>query len=235
MNKICIILVEDNIDLCDDLSFQLEQIGYCVDTVGNGSAMDQKMEKKDYSIAILDIGLPGEDGLSIAKRLKHQQPNLGVVMLTARGEIDTKLQGFENGADAYLVKPVDWRELSAVIESLFRRIQPNYLEQSTWQLLESASILMTPQNDSISLTGMESKILTLLAENVGEAVTKKALIEYIDGRNTQDFDPRRLEVCVSRLRQKIFNTVDQTKRKNAPFKSVRGIGYIFNQAIVVKP
>ncbi len=235
-NKKRIILVEDNVDLCDDLSFQLEQKGYHVDAVGDAIALDKKVANQDYTIAILDIGLPGEDGLSIAKRLRKQQPKLGIIMLTARGEIDTKLHGFKNGADVYLVKPVDWRELDAVIESLHRRIQPTEEEEeSTWKLIEAATILMTPSGESISLTGMESLILTLLAKNAGIAITKAKLIKQVTGRRELSFDPRRLEVCMSRLRQKILNTDSSHSNNdnNIPFKSVRGVGYIFTQAILI--
>ena len=237
-----ILLVEDNIDLCDDLCFQLKKNDYHLDAVHDAKTMDVKMAEQGYSIVILDIGLPGEDGLSIATRLRQHHPDLGIIMMTARGEIETKVQGLTTGADSYLVKPVDWRELAAVIESLQRRIQkskPTKPTKSTWLLKEAGRVLITPRSEKISLTSMEGQIMTLLAQHAETPVQRNVIIETVARRGHSEFDPRRLEVCISRLRQKLmaaFNAQGETElvKDNLPVKSVRGVGYIFTQSIDIQ-
>ena len=234
-----IILVEDNIDLCDDLSFQLKKNGYHIDAVHDAKAMDVNMAVQRYSIAILDIGLPGEDGLSIATRLRQQQPNLGIIMLTARGEIDTKVQSLTTGADSYLVKPVDWRELVAVIESLQRRIQGLESTEPKWILKEAGRVLITPRGEKIPLTNMESEVMTLLAQHAGNSVPRDAFIKNTSKRAMYDFEPRRLEVCISRLKRKLMTALNpqekiELEKDDLPIKSVRGVGYVFTQLINIQ-
>jgi len=231
-----IILVEDNIDLCDDLCFQLNRNGYHIDAANDAQSMDRYMATQCYSIAILDIGLPGENGLSIATRLRQEQPKLGIILLTARGEINTKIQGLTTGADSYLVKPVDWRELAAVIESLHRRIQTSTPKINKWQLTQAGRELISPTGVIISLTSMEAIVMRLLTNNAGQTVSRNVIIDVIAGQKSNSYDPRRLEVGISRLRQKIVSKIKESTdaelgNYTMPIKSVRGVGYIFTQDV----
>jgi DNA-binding response OmpR family regulator len=115
-------LIEDNIEYRDNLAFFLRREGFDVVFESDGHAIDLTLAQHPCDLILLDLGLPYEDGLAIAQRLRAQQPALGIVMLTARGSLDERLSGMRDGADAYLVKPVDFRELMAVLKSLLRRL-----------------------------------------------------------------------------------------------------------------
>src|SRR5690606_2100697 len=111
-----------NPDLLDELAFHLRRQGHGVAALPDGVALDAHLAGAEVDVLVLDLGLPGEDGLSIARRLRRTQPGIAIAMLTARGQLDDRLLGLNSGADIYLVKPVDMRELSAVVESLYRRV-----------------------------------------------------------------------------------------------------------------
>lgn len=242
--SIRIALVEDNPDLRDDLQFQLSRNGLDVAAFGDAPALDAFLRDGVCDIAILDIGLPGEDGLSIAGRLRLAHASLGIILLTAQGEIESRLMGYERGADIYLVKPVDWRELVAQIHALHRRLKsPPVPHITSWVLRQSGRELVSPAGKSLSLTAMEAKVLGLLARNAGEIVERDALMAEVAGEHSHQLDPRRLEVCISRLRQKCLDglnggrehasdTGDASARM--PLRTVRGAGYIFTQAIHVE-
>lgn len=235
-----IILVEDNPDLRDDLQFQLTASGFAVTTAGDAPALDQHLRVAPCDIAILDIGLPGESGLSIARRLRQTYPAMGIIMLTAYGELDTRLDGFERGADLYLVKPVDSRELVAHLRALQRRLPaalPAPPPPAAWILRQAGRELVTPHHQPIALTHMESQVLGVLAQHIGQTVERKILIAEIAGASAHAFDPRRLEVCICRLRQKMLDAGPAATNLPAdalPLKTARGVGYAFTQAIVIE-
>ena len=233
-----ILLVEDNLDLRDDFQFQLAACGFVVAAVGDAPALDRHLRNAPCDIAILDIGLPGENGLSIASRLRQAHPQMGIIMLTAYGELDMRLNGFERGADIYLVKPVDWRELAAQIRALQRRLPAvPPANASTWILKQAGRELVTPNRQSIALTHLEGQVLGLLAEHPGQTVARATLIAEIAGQQAHAFDPRRLEVCICRLRQKMLDADPSAPRRSAdalPLKTARGVGYAFTQTIVVE-
>ena len=233
-----IVLVEDNADLRDDLQFQLGSQGLQVAALADAVALDHHLLTFRCNIVVLDIGLPGENGLSIAARLRHAYPAMGIIMLTARGEIDTRLEGYQQGADTYLVKPVDWRELLAQIYALHRRIAISVAPAPAdgWALKQAGRELVTPQGRSISLTHMEGVVLRVLAQHVGKTVERASLMSEVLGDQAYQLDPRRLEVCISRLRQKMLDAMDSNpgvKNDQLPLKTVRGAGYTFTQAISI--
>ena len=233
---IYIVIVEDNPDLRDELQFQLSSERLNVATMGDAKAFDDHLLNHPCDIAILDIGLPGEDGLSIANRLRQTHSKMGIIILTARSELDSRLDGLQCGADAYLVKPISGLELQAQILSLSRRIKLGDVQApNSWTLQQAGRELITPLGVSISLTHMESSVMTILAQQSGEAVSRELLIKNIAIKNIHEFDPRRLEVCISRLRQKIQNSMgvstSNEKKAELPLKTVRNVGYIFTQSI----
>ncbi len=236
-----VVLVEDNPDIRDEIQFQLSTCNIHVAALGDAIEFDHYIKKSPCNIAILDIGLPGEDGLSLAGRLHQSNPDMGIIMLTAQGELESRLTSFEKGADIYLVKPVDWRELVAQIKSLQRRLtiseQPD--KEHGWLLSRSARELISPENILIPLTHMEGLILKTLAKNQGKTVNRQILIEVIQPKESHVFDPRRLEVCISRLRQKVIDKLNASEVKNNcligfPLKTARGEGYIFTEQIEIK-
>jgi len=231
-----IALVEDNADLRDDLQFQLSSQGLKVAALADAVALDRHLRKARCDIAILDIGLPGENGLSIAARLRQAYPSMGIIMLTARGELDSRLNGYKQGADIYLVKPVDWRELLAQIQALHRRVVVLATPASSneWLLKQAGRELVTPQGRAISLTHMEGLVLKLLAKHAGQTVERALLMSELLGEQADQLDSHRLEVCISRLRQKMFDAIDANvggQSHQLPLKTVRGAGYTFTQAI----
>lgn len=234
-----IALVEDNADLRDDLQFQLSAQGLQVTALADALALDHHLLNAQCDVAVLDIGLPGENGLSIAARLRQTRPTMGIIMLTARGELDSRLDGYKQGADAYLVKPVDWRELLAQIHALQRRaaglVTP--APAGAWTLKQAGRELVTPQGRSIGLTHMESVVLKVLAQHAGKTVKRDLLMAEVLGEQAYQLDPRRLEVCISRLRQKLLDALDRDagiQNDQLPLKTVRGAGYTFTQAISIQ-
>lgn len=234
-----IALVEDNADLRDDLQFQLSSQGLQVAALADGLALDHHLLSAPCDVAVLDIGLPGENGLSIAARLRQAYPAMGIIMLTARGEIDNRLDGYKQGADTYLVKPVDWRELLAQIHALKRRatVLSAPTRANEWLLKQAGRELLTPQGRSISLTHMEGVVLKVLAQHAGQTVERDLLMSGVLGEQAHQLDPRRLEVCISRLRQKMLDAMDSSvtaQTDQLPLKTVRGAGYTFTQAISIQ-
>ena len=150
-------LVEDDLDLLEDVAFALRDEGFEVVTCGCGQELDRAMAQTEFDVVVLDIGLPGEDGLSIARRLRASQPELGIVMLTARTVASARVKGMEEGADAYLGKPTDLRELALVIHALVRRLDAGKPpDASALTLVVNDNLLLTPGGASLDLTPTET-------------------------------------------------------------------------------
>ncbi len=195
-------VVEDDHDLLDDVVFSLRDEGFEVAACSNGVALDRKLASSDFDVVVLDIGLPGEDGLSIARRLRATRPQLGIVMLTARTDARSRVKGMEDGADIYLGKPTDLRELSLVIHALVRRLSVGKPPDTmTLTLLATEQMLIKPSGEQIELTPNETLILSRLVRATGHRATRREIIEAF-GESYLEYDERRLEALVSRLRRK---------------------------------
>ena len=229
-------LIEDNIDYRDNLAFFLRREGFDIAFECDGHEIDQTIAQHPCNLLLLDLGLPDEDGLAIARRLRTQQPALGIVMLTARGSLDERVSGMREGADAYLVKPVDFRELMAVLKSLLRRLDigakleekpsKNPAEKPpAWQLRPAQLQLVSPQGSPIKLTGREAKLLGHMVRAYPHAVARQALVDSSDVVLTP-LDFRHLEVALSRLRKKIQDDTGQ-----GLILASRGEGYLFGAPI----
>ncbi len=119
-------LVEDNLDFRAEVHFHLSRAGFAISLVSDGRDLDDQLQCHPCDLLVLDLGLPTEDGRAIATRLRLSHPGVGIVMLTARGALTDRLDGLERGADAYLVKPVDMRELAVTLRSVHRRLGANH-------------------------------------------------------------------------------------------------------------
>lgn len=220
-----IAIVEDNADLLDELLFNLRHQGFEPEGFPDGAALDAALAAQPgWQVLVLDLGLPGEDGLSIARRLRRSHPALGIVMLTARGGIDDRVDGLTQGADLYLAKPVDMKELGASIHAVARRVGQIAGVRLTWRLDTLGRRLSSPEGRVIDLTHPEVMILAALARSREHLLDRAALITAI-GKNPDTYDQRALEVTVSRLRQKLG--------AEAPLRAVRGKGYAFNAPLRV--
>lgn len=226
-----IALIEDNREFRAEVAFHLRHAGFEVVLEHDGLNLDIERDLNTCEVVVLDLGLPLCDGISIAKTLRDKHPELGIVMLTARGSLEARIKGLEIGADAYLVKPIDMRELVAAIRSLERRL-PLKLSTSlanSWRVNELTHTLTTPSGIKAALTGRETSLLVLLAHAKGSPTSRRNLAIAI-GEDRLDFDHRRLEVTFSRLRQKI----EQIEPQSNVIRSSRGQGYIFAAPLIVE-
>jgi two-component system OmpR family response regulator len=215
MVNLTVALVEDDIDLAEEIGFQLEHHGITVALFENGKALDNWLKENKCDVLLLDLNLPDEDGLSIAKRLSARQ-DLRIVMLTARVMTSDRIAGFDAGADVYLQKPVHLEELIAVIQQQERRLQKEL--PKNWQLKIAASLLITPEDETIKLTGSENRFLMLLALSENYYLTRIELENKL-WRMSDIHTARRLEVLVSRLRYKL------QKLNYELIQTYRGEGY----------
>ena len=205
----------------------LEAAGY--NAVGAGSAAEayRKMRTRDFALYILDIGLPDEDGLTVAKHLRTFS-DAGIVMLTGRRrkKVD-HIRGLDEGADVYVVKPIDIDMLTATVRSLLRRLgkQDNSRPRETppaWNFNVDSWNLASPGGARVRLTRPERLVVSLLAASPGEAVPRDTLISGL-AQDIRDFDPHRLEMLIHRLRKKVLSATNE----HLPLNSVRGVGYVF--------
>ncbi len=214
---ITITLVEDSENLRLELMHQLTHLGYVVKGVENAKELDKLRKNWLSNIYILDVNLPGEDGFSIANRLAKNK-EIGIIMLTARTDILDKIYGLEHGADIYLTKPIDWRELNACIKSIHRRLTP-LLTTPLWLLDIKSQVLMSPNNQVLNLTKHDTKILTTLLKQPEEVVTRETLAEILEFK-TLEKSEYRLNTIVFRLRQKLTDF-----DKDFTIHTYRGTGY----------
>ncbi|MDD5329418.1 MAG: response regulator transcription factor [Sulfuricella sp.] len=218
-----IVVVEDEDDLREDIVFNLADAGFDAIGVGDGAGLARELRIASADIVILDVGLPGEDGYAIARRLRGDPllRSVGIIMLTAMGALDDRVRGLKDGADTYLVKPIDFVELIACIESLERRLalaEP----ADCWRFSPDRWELASPAGTRIRLTLTEKKLLEILILNAGAAVTRRDIIKGL-GESPANYDERRLEAAVSRLRRKI----EQAYPSAQPIQGARSIGYAF--------
>jgi len=217
-----IVIVEDQLDLREELVYFLGRIGHEAVGVSNGIELDQCLARDRADLLLLDIGLPGEDGIAIAQRLRAT-PGLVIMMLTARSGQETRIRSFEGGADNYLVKPVNFRELQAVLERASQRLSLSTREAPAgWELQRRERVLKSPTGQGVLLTEVELCLLETMVRRAGRAASRRELVEAM-GHDFLSFDDRRIEVRISRLRKKIR---EGTSAED-PVKSEWGVGYAF--------
>jgi len=205
------------------LTFGFRKLGLPLFLVEDGKGLDRALEAVQPDILLRDLGLPGEDGLSIARRIGRRHPRLGIVMITARGQLEDRRQGFREGADLYFVKPVDMFELEAAIRNLHRRLLPQPAIHGSWSLLASRSMLVTPNGAEVPLTHNEHLFLNRLLQEPGAAVERDALMTAL-GYAPDPTGAHRLETLVSRLRRKVR---EHAPVEPLPIRARHGSGYAF--------
>ena len=224
-----ILVVDDDDDLLALLKKFLERQHYVVDTAGSGTQMDAKLANGQYDVLILDVMLPGEDGLSLCRRVRSRSP-IPIIMLTAVTEITDRIVGLELGADDYLAKPFDARELLARIRAVLRRMrpvagtvpgQPN-LKFGNWQLNLAKRELRSADMTQVPLSAGEFELLLAFLEHPQRLLTREQLIDYARGSSHDVFD-RSIDVQISRIRRKI----ETNARNPETIRTVRNAGYIF--------
>ena len=227
-----IAIVEDDAILREELAYFLGENGFLVSQVNNGSSLDELLMFENIKLIILDVSLPGQNGMVIAKRLRTSFPNLGIIMLTARTGLVDRIQSYENGADIYLPKPTPALELLAAVRSLERRLKETELPQS-WSLDFLRRQLKPPTDTKpIDLTAMEVYLLSALATAPNRTLDFESIQELLKIKyDFKELTKRALENLISRLRIKISLSIGDEKVRC--IQSVWGAGYQLCLPIVI--
>ncbi|WP_439590333.1 response regulator [Hydrogenophaga sp.] len=223
-----IVVLDDEVDITQLLANYLPAHGFRVSQVHHGKDLVELMERDPADLVLLDLGLPGEDGFSIARRVRARWQS-GVIIVTGRGDAIDKVVGLEVGADDYVTKPFDLRELVARIKAVLRRLLAlpaplpgnQALQFAGWRLDIRARCLHDPQGAEVALTGGEFELLSTFAQHPGRVLSRDFLLEHTRGREAAPFD-RTIDVQVGRLRKKLQAPPETTEI----IKSVRGAGYM---------
>ncbi len=213
-----ILLVEDDPSLGDGLSIGLRQVGHAVDWVRDGEEADLALKTEEFDLLVLDLGLPGLEGMAVLRRLRGRGQTLPVLILTARDATHVKVQALDAGADDYLVKPIDLDELAARARALARRSAGHAVPLLTLGDLEldPAARMARLEGVPVDLSGREFALLLALAENAGRAMTRTQLEGAVYGWQDEP-GSNTIEVHVHHLRRKLG-----TER----IRTLRGIGYL---------
>jgi two-component system phosphate regulon response regulator OmpR len=231
-NHAKVLVVDDDLRLRDLLRRYLAEQGFSVVTAENAQGMNKLWIRERYDLLVLDLMLPGEDGLSICRRLRGAGDQTPIIMLTAKGEDVDRIVGLEMGADDYLPKPFNPRELVARINAVLRRKGPNEIPGApsetpqTFQfgdfVLDLGTRTLKKNNETISLTTGEFSVLKVFARHARQPLSREKLMELARGREYEVFD-RSLDVQISRLRKLI-----EPDSSNPIFiQTVWGLGYVF--------
>jgi DNA-binding response OmpR family regulator len=220
-----LLVVEHDKLLGDALATSLRQAGFEVDCESTGPGADTALTIKTYGLVILEVGLPDIDGFEVLRRLRQRGQLLPVVLISARDAIEDRVHGLDLGADDYILKPFDLRELEARVRAQLRRILSSQAQKLSFGPLEldvgghRAQLSGRP----LELTAKEWRTLELLVRRAEKVVTK-AQLQNANGWRDKSSSPNAVEARVSRLRSKLVAS-------NVYIETVRGLGYVLNQPI----
>ena len=238
-----IVVVDDDARLRKRLASYLEGEGYRVTAADGGEALRRVMEATPADLVLLDLVMPGEDGLSLTRFLRATS-SVGIIILTGKGESIDRVVGLEVGADDYVAKPFELRELLARIRSVLRRLNavppapappaagevaPPAGEQVSfagWRIDLSSRAVTSPGGEAVHLTAAEFKLLSVLVANPNRPIDRDRLLDAVGGRDWQPFD-RSIDLHISHLRRKL----EDDPRRPTLIKTVRGEGYMLAAAV----
>lgn len=223
-----LLLIDDDTDLCEMLDEYLALEGFRVEAVHNGAEGLEAAQHGDFDLVILDVMLPGMNGLEVLRRLRGQNA-LPVLMLTARGDDVDRIVGLEIGADDYLAKPFNTRELVARIRAILRRVisrssasaAAGEVVQAGPVLLDTARWSASVDGQEVKLTGAEYRVLEVLVRRAGQVVSREDLTEQALGRSLSPYD-RAIDTHVSNLRKKLSGHLGP----RLAIRNIRGAGYL---------
>jgi two-component system phosphate regulon response regulator OmpR len=228
-----LLVCDDEPDVREMFAEYLGRRGFSVETAADAVALRAAVGRGGLDLILLDITMPGEDGLSALRALRAAGARVPVVMLTARGEVVDRVIGIEMGADDYLGKPVDLRELEARIKAVLRRTSPELGEAPApagrrWRfgkcwLDTAAAKLLADDGSEVPLTAMEFNLLKLFAENRGRVLNRDQILEGAHDRAWDPYD-RSIDIRISRIRRKI----EVNPEKPVVIRTVRGLGYLYD-------
>jgi two-component system OmpR family response regulator len=217
-----LLLVEDDLKLARTLERGLEREGYEIDLAHTGEQALAQADAHDYDALVLDVMLPGLDGRAVCRTLRERGRLLPVLMLTALGQVEDRIEGLDAGADDYLVKPFDFGELLARLRALIRRV-PSERSRSrdvAGLRFDAATHVVTRGGRSVDLTPREFAVLEFLAANAGQVVSRKRLLEHVWEPN-YDGSPNVVDVYVGYLRKKLERPFGRRL-----IRTVRGVGFL---------
>ena len=235
-----ILVVDDDARLRNRLRGFLEREGYDAHALPDGAALRAFLQRRTADLVILDLMMPGEDGLSLTRYLRENFA-IGILILTGKGDAVDRIVGLEMGADDYLGKPFNLRELLARVRSISRRvaaeetpagarktdgIDGEVLAFDGYKIDISRRRLSAPDDAEISLTATEFNLLVTLASRAGRVLSRDQLLDAVGGRNWQPND-RSIDLHVSHLRRKL----DEKPRQPSIIRTVRGAGYVFSRPV----
>src|SRR5882672_11768960 len=234
-----ILIVDDQKEICDVVQEYLAGEGYRVSTAHDGGGMRRVLGQSQVDLVILDLMLPGEDGLTLARTLRDEQSGIGIIILTGRGETVDRIIGLEMGADDYLPKPFHLRELLARVKSVLRRAAARGNDKPSpggrskarfagWDLDLSTRELVSPAGSEVRLTTGEFDLLAAFVNHANQVLSRDRLLDLARNREAGPFD-RTIDVQVGRLRRKL----EDDPQKPTMIKTVRGTGYIFTPTVEV--
>lgn len=232
-----LLLAEDDPLLADALCAQMRRSGFEVEHAPNGAVAEYLLVKQPFDVAVLDLGLPMIDGLTVLKHVRVAKPALPVLILTALDSLEDRVAGLNAGADDYLTKPFEERELLARIRSVLRRTGAiaatpqaartaaphGKLAYQGWTLDQDAGLFRSNSGAEAMLTGNECRLLAHLIRNAGHVQTREDLMDKVLSREWDPMD-RSIDVLITRLRHKI----EVDPKRPLMIKTVRGAGYILS-------
>ena len=230
-----IVVVDDQKEICDVVQEYLTGEGYRVSTAHDGGDMRRILSQSRADLVILDLMLPGEDGLTLARALRSES-GIGIIILTGRGETVDRIIGLEMGADDYLPKPFHLRELLARVKAVLRRAESrvgdsphsvrSHARFNGWTLDLSSRELTSPAGEEVRLTTGEFDLLAAFVNNPNQVLSRDRLLDLARNREAGPFD-RTIDVQVGRLRRKL----EDDPQNPTLIKTVRGSGYIFTPTV----
>jgi len=235
-----ILVVDDDREIRDLLARFLARHGLRVTTARDGAEMMRLLDERKIDLVVLDLMLPGEDGLALTRRLREARSSIPIVMLTAMGEDTDRIVGLEMGADDYVAKPFNPRELLARIKAVLRRVQggggegegeaasagANKLRFEGWVLDLATRDLLSPEGVMIGLSAGEFGLLQVFVEHPRRVLSRDQLLDFARGRAAAPFD-RSIDIQVSRLRRRLGDDAKDPQL----IKTVRGGGYLFTAQV----
>jgi two-component system, OmpR family, response regulator len=219
-----VLIAEDDKVLLDGLARSMRKTGYAVDAVDNGQDAADALLAGHHDLAILDIGLPKLDGLSVLRAVRDHHLTVPVILLTARDGVDDRVKGLDLGADDYLVKPFNLPELEARVRALLRRGQcgSNPLLTCAGLAVDRAGKRATAHGEPVDLSSREFGVLEVLITRLGKVVSKEQLIEHLYSQD-EEASSNAIEVYIHRLRRKI-------EAAGVSIRTVRGLGYLMDKS-----
>jgi DNA-binding response OmpR family regulator len=223
-----VLIVDDDPSVREMLAEYLTTHGYEVAQAASGAAMRAELARAAPAVVLLDVGLPGEDGLTLARYLREQH-DVGIIMVTGQGDVVDRVAGLEVGADDYIAKPFDPRELRARLKSVLRRLEKKDSAKSRptvgigkCSLDMKARVLSDARGREIPITSMEFDLLKALVEHPNQVLSRDQLLTMTRNREWEPFD-RSIDIRITRLRRKVEDDPARPK----VIRTVRGAGYMF--------